>query len=98
MFYNCTLLFGLISAVGLFRYNLVMNSNFIATFLMWAWAEYDVAVNGNRYLPRSHWDQYSPNLIAEASYALATILAYGRLLYFFQIGHRLGPLQVRLVV
>ena len=77
-------------------YNLIMNLTYLTTFGLWAWAEHDVHVNGNRYLPRSHWYQYDPALLAEATMAVGTILSYGRLLYYFQIGNRLGPLQTSL--
>lgn len=75
-------------------YDVIMLFLFCATFAIWGWAWQDVRVYGHRFIPRRFWYQYDPTLLAEALYAVATIVAFGKLLYFFQLGSRLGPLQV----
>jgi len=78
------------------RYNVVMNTVYIMTFVAWGFAEYDVSVHGGRDLDRTMWNQYDPTLVAEIFYIIAVIMSFGRVLYFFQINQQLGPLQVSL--
>ena len=68
---------------------------FLTAFACWGWAALDVKWNDHVTLPRKYWSEYDPTIIGEALYAIATILAFGKLIYFFQIGNHLGPLQVR---
>ena len=89
------LLLGRISTVNYFyRYDIVLMSTFMLTFITWLWSYIDVHIYNHEYLPRSMWPMWDPTLLGEGLFAIATILAFGKLLYHFQIGRGLGPMQV----
>ena len=69
---------------------------FDAALGCWIWSLMDVKWHGNRDLPRNEWDQYDPTIIAELFYSIAITMAFGKILYFFQIGQALGPLLTSL--
>ena len=77
-------------------YDVTMVLLFDAALACWVWSTLDVKWNGNATLPRNDWDQYDPTIIAELLYAIAITFAFGKLLYFFQIGQSLGPLLTSL--
>nr|CFW94253.1 Eka-Trp5 protein [Euperipatoides kanangrensis] len=77
-------------------YDICMLSTFVATFSVWLWAYLDLIESDQKYLERRYWKSYDPALIGEGLFAIASILAYWRLLYIFQINSYLGPLQIRL--
>lgn len=47
-------------------------------------------------LDRKYWHWADPQLIAEGLFALATVMAYMRLLFLCQINYYIGPMQVSL--
>ncbi|CAL1261674.1 unnamed protein product [Larinioides sclopetarius] len=75
-------------------FDLLMFSMFLLTEILWlsvyvinlVW-EYDIH-NSNRMC----WHWYHPILIGEGIYATASVMAFSRLLLWFQINSRLGPL------
>lgn len=67
---------------------------FVITFLFWGAALVDVKKNGQRDLERKYWHKYDPTLIAEGTFCIATIMAFLKLLFFCQLDHVLGPLQM----
>ncbi|CAH1786057.1 unnamed protein product [Owenia fusiformis] len=75
-------------------YDMIMMMVFLLTFILWVVAYHDVRVNGNKFLERKYWEMTDPTLLAECTLAIATIMAFGRVLQFFQVNNTLGPLQV----
>lgn len=75
-------------------YDVLMVLIFMLAFLSWAWSAFAIRGTDRTSLPRKYWHQHDPTLIGEAFYAVAIILAFGKVTYFFQIGHRLGPFQI----
>ncbi|XP_017886297.1 short transient receptor potential channel 4-like [Ceratina calcarata] len=74
----------------------IMILMFTMTFICWIIAAVDVRVNGQLELERKYWNMYDPTLIAEGIFCLATIMAFLKLLYIFQLSYNLGPLQISL--
>lgn len=48
------------------------------------------------YIPREHWDDFDPQLIAEGLFAAANIFSAIKLVHLFSINPHLGPLQISL--
>lgn len=48
------------------------------------------------YIPREHWDDFDPQLIAEGLFAAANIFSALKLVHLFSINPHLGPLQISL--
>jgi hypothetical protein len=71
-------------------YDMLTLQLFLAWYICWAIAPRNQCIN------RKFWPSLHPVLMAEALFALATILAFGRILSFCQLHHKLGPLQVSL--
>ena len=44
--------------------------------------------------PQRLWNTYDPTFVGEACYAIAVLLAFGKLMFFFQTGDGLGSLQI----
>ncbi|XP_076229482.1 short transient receptor potential channel 4 [Nomia melanderi] len=74
----------------------VMISLFVLTFIYWITAAIDVRTNGQLQLERKYWNKYDPTLIAEGMFCLATITAFLKLMYIYQLDYNLGPLQLSL--
>lgn len=75
-------------------FDLVMFSMFLLTEILWfsvfminAYTK-ELKHNSNRM----YWEWYHPILIGEGIYACASIMAFSRLLLWFQVNSRLGPL------
>ncbi|XP_038218984.1 transient-receptor-potential-like protein isoform X2 [Zerene cesonia] len=49
-----------------------------------------------RFIPREHWDDFDPQLIAEGLFAAANIFSALKLIHLFSINPHLGPLQISL--
>ncbi|CAH1777259.1 unnamed protein product [Owenia fusiformis] len=77
-------------------YDLLMITVFLLTFLFWTISFFEVAKHGGADIPRRYWKWNDPLLIAEGLYSFATVMAFGRILYIFQISQILGPLQLML--
>ena len=75
-------------------YDIVMLSAFVSTFAMWYLAEHDANRKENHQLDRKLWEGNDPTLVGEGFLAIASVLAFGRLLFVFQVSQDLGPLQV----
>ena len=76
------------------RYDILMFIAFISSFIAWFVAYEDVRLYGNENLDRRFWKSNDPSLVAEGLFAIATVFAFARILYIFQIGNTLGPVQV----
>ena len=79
-------------------YRAVMNLIFLAAFIT---RMTNVAIakdEGPMYkaVPRYLWPWNEPMLVGESLYCIATVLAFIRILYIFQISQILGPLQLSL--
>lgn len=48
------------------------------------------------FIPREHWDDFDPQLIAEGMFAAANIFSALKLIHLFSINPHLGPLQISL--
>ncbi|KAF0294333.1 Transient-receptor-potential-like protein [Amphibalanus amphitrite] len=77
-------------------YDTLMTTAFMVSFCCWIWSYYDIVTYGNERLERKFWYQYDPTLIGEGLVAIASILAFGKTLYLFQMNSSLGPLQISL--
>lgn len=77
-------------------HDLIMYVLFILTFLFWLASYLDVRKNDQVDLERKYWHQLDPVLIAEGTFAVATIMAFFRLLYLCRLNYYLGPLQISL--
>ncbi|XP_043289385.1 short transient receptor potential channel 4-like [Venturia canescens] len=77
-------------------YEVVMLFIFVLTFLFWVISAIDVQHRGQRDLDRKYWHRYDPTLIAEGLFCIATIMAFFKLLFVFQLDYHLGPLQMSL--
>lgn len=68
---------------------------FTTAYLCWALAE--VQTNWvNVELDRKYWHWADPQLLAEGLFAVATVMAYMRLLFLCQLNYYIGPMQVSL--
>lgn len=82
---------------GLWSWNdLIMYVLFLLTFLFWVASYMDAKHNDQMDLERKYWHQLDPILISEGAFAIATIMAYFRLLYLCRLNYYLGPLQIAL--
>ncbi|XP_018319395.1 short transient receptor potential channel 5-like [Agrilus planipennis] len=75
-------------------YDVICNFFFILTFTFWLVAYVDVINNGDANLERKFWNSLDPTLIAEGTFAIATIMAWCKLLYLCRLNIYLGPLQI----
>lgn len=76
-------------------FDMAMLTLFMAAYVFWAGAEYRVQVlTATAYTARKFWQWSDPQLLAEGLFAVATVMAYLRLLFVFQINYTLGPMQV----
>lgn len=50
----------------------------------------------DKELDRKYWHWADPQLIAEALFAAATVMAYIRLLFLCQLNHYIAPMQVNI--
>lgn len=69
---------------------------FLLSFGCWIWSYWDILTYGNEHIDRKFWYQYDPTLLGEGILAIASILAFGKTLYLFQMSASLGPLQIAL--
>lgn len=76
--------------------DLIMYVLFLLTFLFWVASYLDTKQNDQIDLERKYWHQLDPVLISEGTFAVATILAFFRLLYLCRLNYYLGPLQISL--
>ncbi|XP_060847002.1 short transient receptor potential channel 4-like [Rhopalosiphum padi] len=68
---------------------------FTVSFMCWALTGALVGrVSEN--LDRKYWHWADPQLVAEALFAVATVMAYMRLLFLCQLNYDIGPMQVSL--
>lgn len=77
-------------------HDLIMYILFLLTFLFWAASYMDVKNNDQMDLERKYWHQLDPILISEGTFAIATIMAFFRLMYLCRLNYYLGPLQIGL--
>lgn len=67
---------------------------FINTFFFWTASYIEQETTEQPDLERKYWHYMDPTLIAEGMFAIATIMAFFRLLLLCQFDYNLGPLQV----
>lgn len=69
---------------------------FIVAFVFRIIAMSQAGYHGRKWaqVERRFWEWNEPTLVAEAFYCLGVTLAFGRILYLFQISQILGPLQL----
>lgn len=72
------------------------NIFFILTFVFWLASYLDAMNNDQVDLERKYWHHLDPVLIAEGTFATATIMTFFRLLFFCRLNFFLGPLQISL--
>ncbi|KAF5297803.1 hypothetical protein FQA39_LY11952 [Lamprigera yunnana] len=77
-------------------HNLIMYFLFLCTFIFWLLSFLDVTANDQTDLERKYWHHLDPILLAEGTFAIATIMAYFKLLYLCRLNYYLGPLQISL--
>lgn len=77
-------------------HDLIMYVLFLLTFLFWGASYMDVKNNDQMDLERKYWHQLDPVLISEGTFAIATIMAFFRLLCLCRLNYYLGPLQISL--
>ncbi|KAF2897538.1 hypothetical protein ILUMI_08636 [Ignelater luminosus] len=77
-------------------HSLIMYFLFVCTFLFWIVSVMDVKHNDQLDLERKYWHHLDPVLLAEGTFAIATIMAYFRLLFLCRLNYYLGPLQISL--
>ncbi|XP_025208592.1 short transient receptor potential channel 6-like [Melanaphis sacchari] len=68
---------------------------FTVAFLCWALAGAQAGWVSDD-LDRKYWHWADPQLVAEALFAVATVMAYMRLLFLCQLNYDIGPMQVSL--
>ena len=76
---------------------MMLEAIFWTIFGLWAYSWFDVKFHGNKYANRKEWKATDPTLISEGIFAVATVLAFCKLFYFFQTGNALGPLIVSII-
>lgn len=69
---------------------------FILTFVFWLASYLDGKNNDQIDLERKYWHHLDPLLIAEGTFAVATIMSFFRLMFFCRLNYYLGPLQISL--
>ncbi|XP_045470630.1 short transient receptor potential channel 4-like isoform X1 [Harmonia axyridis] len=72
------------------------NMFFILTFLFWIASYWDAKKNDQVDLERKYWNQLDPVLISEGTFAVATVMAYFRLMFFCRLNYYMGPVQISL--
>ncbi|KAG5683126.1 hypothetical protein PVAND_012426 [Polypedilum vanderplanki] len=77
------------------------NSLYVLVFLLRGFAYFQQMNQINHdpktaYIPREHWDDFDPQLIAEGLFAAANIFSALKLIHLFSINPHLGPLQISL--
>ncbi|CAH1777258.1 unnamed protein product [Owenia fusiformis] len=79
-------------------YDIVMIGTFVLTFVCWAISYTWVRIAGTSYADelRRFWFAEDPILLAEGFFSIGTVLAFGRIVYLFQMSQILGPLQISL--
>lgn len=75
---------------------LICNTMFILTFTFWLASYFDYVQNDQIDLERKYWHSLDPILIAEGTFAVGTIMAYFKLMFFCRLNYYLGPLQISL--
>ncbi|XP_060517765.1 short transient receptor potential channel 4-like [Cylas formicarius] len=75
---------------------LISNSLFVLTFLFWLASYLDAVNNGQVDLERKYWHHLDPLLVAEGTFAVATIMTFFKLIFFCRLNYYLGPLQISL--
>lgn len=68
---------------------------FTAAYLCWIVAEIQTQFVSDD-LDRKYWHWTDPQLVAEGLFAVATVMAYMRLLFLCQLNYYIGPMQVSL--
>ncbi|RZC42137.1 short transient receptor potential channel 4, partial [Asbolus verrucosus] len=74
----------------------VSNTFFILTFVFWLASYLDAMSNDQVDLERKYWHHLDPLLIAEGTFAVATIMTFIKLMFFCRLNYYLGPLQISL--
>ncbi|XP_023310335.1 short transient receptor potential channel 4-like [Anoplophora glabripennis] len=77
-------------------HDIISNFLFVLTFLFWLASYFDAVHNDQVDLERKYWHQLDPLLIAEGCFAIATIMAFFRLIFFCRLNYYMGPLQISL--
>ncbi|GIY15129.1 transient-receptor-potential-like protein [Caerostris darwini] len=78
-------------------YDICMETFFVLSFLFWIFSVMEVLNDQmfkRKVLERKFWNSYDATLVHEALFAVATVLACGKLAYYCLQSSRLGPLQV----
>ncbi|KAG5870797.1 hypothetical protein JTB14_025712 [Gonioctena quinquepunctata] len=75
---------------------IVTNMLFVLTFLFWLASYFDAKHNDQVDLERKYWHHLDPLLIAEGCFAVATIMAFFKLMFFCRLNYYMGPLQISL--
>ncbi|GFR34080.1 short transient receptor potential channel 4 [Trichonephila clavata] len=77
-------------------YDLCMHFFFISTFIFWLVSLLNLVSDdvNKAKMERKLWYKYDPTLVHEGLYAIASVLAAGKLGYYCLQSSRLGPLQV----
>ncbi|XP_013790468.1 short transient receptor potential channel 5-like [Limulus polyphemus] len=76
-------------------YDLLTHVVFLMTFLFWGKAYLDVQHYPNTE-ERKAWPSFDATLIHEGLLAIASVMAFGRILYFLQQSATIGPYQISL--
>ncbi|KAB0797819.1 hypothetical protein PPYR_08812 [Photinus pyralis] len=77
-------------------HNLIMYFLFVCTFMLWLASFLDQKANDQADLERKYWHELDPVLLSEGTFAIATIMAYFKLLYLCRLNYYMGPLQISL--
>lgn len=77
-------------------HSLLNNLLFILTFLFWLASYFDAKNNDQVDLERKYWHHLDPILIAEGCFAIATVMAFFKLMFFCRLNYYMGPLQISL--
>ncbi|KAF5298327.1 hypothetical protein FQR65_LT01105 [Abscondita terminalis] len=77
-------------------HNVIMYFLFVCTFIFWLASLLDVKANDQADLERKYWFHLDPVLLSEGTFAIATIMAYFKLLHLCRLNYYLGPLQISL--
>lgn len=79
-------------------YEISMILMFMLTFLFWVISLMDEEDKTNVDLERKYWHHLDPILLSEGTFAVATIMAFFKLMFLCQLNYHLGPLQVYLKI
>ncbi|CAG9858727.1 unnamed protein product [Phyllotreta striolata] len=99
--WNTARMFILIGPERFFRslwnwHSVINNMLFIMTFLFWLASYIDAKNNDQIDLERKYWHHLDPLLISEGCFAIATIMAFFKLMFFCRLNYYMGPLQISL--